>query len=71
MRENLLPVRIIRRQKATPEDTCTDHQICCFVGGALELELVGILLYQLSVDGGEERALPFSVNDIGMYCPRI
>ena len=24
MRENLLPVRIIRRQKATPEDTCTD-----------------------------------------------
>ena len=26
-RENLVPVRIIRRQKATPEDTCTDHQI--------------------------------------------
>ena len=39
MRENLLPVRTIRRQKATPEDTCsTDHQVCCFVGGALGLE---------------------------------
>ena len=30
MRENLLPVRIIRRQKATtPEDTCTNHPVCC------------------------------------------
>ena len=38
MRENLLPVRIIRRQKATPEDTCTDHPVCCIVGGALGLK---------------------------------
>ena len=38
MREILLPVRIIRRQKVTPEDTCTDHQVCCIVGGALGLE---------------------------------
>ena len=38
MRENLLPVRIIRRQKATPDDTCTDHLVCCIVGGALGLE---------------------------------
>ena len=38
MRENLLPVRIIRRQKATPEDTCTDHPVCCIVGDALGLE---------------------------------
>ena len=38
-RENLLPVRIIRIQKAPPEDTCcTDHQVCCIVGGALGLE---------------------------------
>ena len=29
MRENLLPVRIIRRQKATTsEDTCTNHPVC-------------------------------------------
>ena len=35
MRENLLPVRIIRRQKTTtPEDTCTNHLVCCIVGGA-------------------------------------
>ena len=38
MRENRLPVRIIRRQKATPEDSCTDHQVCCTVGDALGLE---------------------------------
>ena len=38
MRKNLLPVRIIRRQKASPEDTCTDHPVCCIVGGALGLE---------------------------------
>ena len=38
MRENLPPVRVIRRQKATPEDTCTDHQICCIVGVAFGLE---------------------------------
>ena len=40
MRENLLPVRIIRRQKATAssEDTCTNHPVCCIVGGALGLE---------------------------------
>ena len=31
MRENLLPVRIIRKQKATPEDTCTDHQVGCLL----------------------------------------
>ena len=37
MRENLLPVRIIRKQKATPEDTCTDHQVvCCIVGVHLD-----------------------------------
>ena len=41
VRENLLPVLIFGRQKATPEDTSTDHQICCIVGGALGLELVG------------------------------
>ena len=35
---NLLPVRIIRRQKATPEDTCTDYPVSCIVGGALGLE---------------------------------
>ena len=35
--ENLLPVRIIRRQKATPEDTGTNHPVCCIVG-ALGLE---------------------------------
>ena len=39
MRENLLPVRIIRRQKATTrEDTCTNHPVCCIVGSALGLE---------------------------------
>ena len=39
MRENLLPVRIIRRQKATTsEDTCTNHPVYCIVGGALGLE---------------------------------
>ena len=39
MRENLLPVRIIRRQKATTsEDTCTNHSVCCIVGGAFGLE---------------------------------
>ena len=38
MRETLFPVRITRRQKATPEDTCTDHKICGIVGGALGLE---------------------------------
>ena len=39
MRENLLPVLIIRRQKATtPEDTCTNHPVCCIVGSALGLE---------------------------------
>ena len=39
MRENLLPVRIIRRQKSTtPEDTCTNHPVCCIVGNALGLE---------------------------------
>ena len=39
MRENLLPVRIIRRQKATTsEDTCTDHPVCCVVVCALGLE---------------------------------
>ena len=39
MRENLLSVRIIRRQKATTsEDTCTNHPVCCIVGGALGLE---------------------------------
>ena len=37
-RENLLPVRIIRRQKATPENTGTDPQVCCIVGGALGQE---------------------------------
>ena len=36
--ENLPPIRIIRSQKATPEDTCTDLQVCCVVGGALGLE---------------------------------
>ena len=46
-RETLLPVRIVRRQKATPEDTCTDHQICSIVGGALGLEQAGSLLQQL------------------------
>ena len=31
MRENML---LIRRQKATiPEDTCTNHPVCCIVGG--------------------------------------
>ena len=41
-REHLLPVRIIRRQKATtPEDTCTNHPVYCIVGGALGLEKVG------------------------------
>ena len=45
MREDLLPVRIIRRQKAnTSEDTCTNHPVCCIVGGALGLEQVGSLL---------------------------
>ena len=30
---------IIRRQKATtPEDTCTNHPVCCIVGSALGLE---------------------------------
>ena len=41
IRENLLPVRIIRIQKATtstPEDTCRNHLACCIVGGALGLE---------------------------------
>ena len=39
IRENLLPVRIIRRQKATtPEGTRTNHPVCCIVGGALGLE---------------------------------
>ena len=39
MRKNLLQVRIIRRQKATTsEDTCTNHPVCCIVGGALGLE---------------------------------
>ena len=39
MRENMLPVRIVRRQKATtPEDTCTNHPVCCIVGSALGLE---------------------------------
>ena len=32
-------VYIIRRQKATtPEDTCTNHPVCCIVGSALGLE---------------------------------
>ena len=39
-RGNMLPVRIIRRQKATPEGTCTHHQVCCIAGGALGLEKV-------------------------------
>ena len=26
------------RRKATPEDTCTDHQVCCTLGSALGLE---------------------------------
>ena len=39
MRENLLPVRIIRRQKATTsEDTCTNHPVYSTVEGALGLE---------------------------------
>ena len=38
MRENLLPVRIIRKQKTTPEDSSTDHPVCCIVGCALVLE---------------------------------
>ena len=37
-RENRLPVCIIQKQKAAPENTCTDHQVCCIVGGALGLE---------------------------------
>ena len=38
-RKNLLPVRIIPRQKATTsEDTCTNHPVCCIVGSALGLE---------------------------------
>ena len=33
MREKLLSLRIIRRQKATTsEDTCANHPACCFVG---------------------------------------
>ena len=32
-------VCIIRRQKTTtPEDTCTNHPVCCIVGSALGLE---------------------------------
>ena len=32
----MLPVRTIRIQKATPpEDSCTNHQVCYIVGGAL------------------------------------
>ena len=38
MMKNLLPVHIIRRQKATSEDICTNHPVCCLVGNALELE---------------------------------
>ena len=45
MRENLLPVRIIRRQRATTsEDICTNHPVCCIVGGVLGLKQVGSLL---------------------------
>ena len=37
--KNLLPVRIIRRQKATTsENTCTNHLVCCVEGSALGLE---------------------------------
>ena len=39
MRENLLPVPILRRQKAiTSQDTCTNHPVCYIVRGALGLE---------------------------------
>ena len=49
MRENLLAVRVIRKQKATPpEDGCTDHPVCCIVGDALGLELLaGSLSWQI------------------------
>ena len=49
IRKNLLPVRIIRRQKATTsEDTTrTNNPVCCIVGGALGLKQVGSLFKQL------------------------
>ena len=38
LKENMLPVGIIRRLKAPQEDTCTELQTCCVVRGALGLE---------------------------------
>ena len=33
-----------KTEGCTPENTCTNHQICCIVGGALGLEYAGSLL---------------------------
>ena len=55
LRENVLPVRIIRRQKASPEDTCADLQVCCVVRGAHQIPGITFsqetLLEQLTVTG--------------------
>ena len=34
----------IKAKATTPEDTCINHPVCCIVGSALGLELVGGLL---------------------------